>query len=234
MKTESAGWNYVRGLEPLSLCDWPGKATCVIFLGGCNLYCPTCHNFDMAWHMEKLPVLPRADIKSFLRNRAKWLDGVTITGGEPATVPNLGEILLEIRNVSKLPIKMDSNGMLPEIIEDILQQGLVEKFAIDVKGPYEKYPALTGQGVTAETAQKNLERVFELAKANPDAFYFRLTKVPILTDDDVEIAKGYLPDGFDLTIQKYIPPRREHAHADNEAGRPVGNMVDKESCTGGI
>ncbi len=188
--------------------------------------CPTCHNFDMAWNMERLSVLSRNDMIIFLRNRAHWLDGVTITGGEPTTVPGLGEILYEIKQVSKLPIKMDSNGMLPEVLEDILQQELVNVFAIDVKGPYKKYPALTGQAVTAETAQINLEKVFALAEANPKAFYFRLTKVPILTDEDVEIARSYLPDGFDLTIQKYIPPRRNHAHSDNEARRPVGDMVD--------
>ena len=224
MNIDSTGWNHLRGIEPLSLCDWPGKATCVLFMGGCNLNCPTCHNFDMAWNMEKLPVLPKEDIKSFLRDRSQWLDGVTITGGEPTLVPNLGEILFEIRKASKLPIKMDSNGMTPETLKDLLQQGLVEQFAIDVKGPYEKYPALTGQAVTTETARKNMERVFELATVNPDAFYFRITKVPILTDEDVETARGYLPNGFDLTIQKYIPPRREHAK--NEAGHPVGNMVD--------
>lgn len=180
----------------------------------------------MAWNMEKLPVLSRKDMKNFLRSRAQWLDGVTITGGEPTIVPGLGEILNEIRQISGLPIKMDSNGMLPEILADLLRQGLVDVFAIDVKGPYEKYPALTGRAVTAEAAQKNLERVFELAKANPEAFYFRLTKVPIITDEDIETAKGYLPDGFDLTIQNYIPPRREHAHADNEARRPTGNVVN--------
>lgn len=210
MNIESIGWDHVRGIEPLSLCDWPGKAACVFFMGGCNFNCPTCHNFDMAWHMEKLPVIPEEDIKSFLRSRAKWLDGVTITGGEPTLVPNLGKILLEIRKASNLPIKIDSNGMTPETLQDLYEQGLVEQFAIDVKGPYEKYPALSGQAVTADTAQKNLEKIFELAKINPEAFYFRITKVPLLTDADVETARGYLPDGFDLTVQKYIAPRREH------------------------
>lgn len=225
MKSNKNGWNHVRGLEPLSLCDWPGMTSCVIFLGGCNLSCPTCHNFDLAWNMEKLPALSKRDIKSFLKDRALWLDGVTITGGEPTTVPDLGEILYEISKFN-LPVKVDSNGMLPDVLEDILKQGLAKKFAVDVKGPYEKYPALTGRAVTAETARKNLEKVFALAKAHPDAFYFRLTKVPILTDEDVEIARGYLPDGFDLTIQNYIPPRRENAHANHEARRPVGDLVD--------
>ncbi|WP_432735392.1 anaerobic ribonucleoside-triphosphate reductase activating protein [Maridesulfovibrio sp. FT414] len=226
MSNISSGWTHLRGIEPLSLCDWPGRTSCVFFLGGCNLSCPTCHNFDMAWNMENLPLLSRRDMTTFLRDRARWLDGVTITGGEPTAVPGLGEILHEIRRISGLPIKMDSNGMLPDVLEDILRQKLADVFAIDVKGPYEKYPALTGRAVTAEAARRNLERVFALAEANPQAFYFRLTKVPILTDEDVETAKGYLPDGFELTIQNYIPPRREHAHADNEARRPVGNMVD--------
>jgi pyruvate formate lyase activating enzyme len=218
-------WNHVRGLEPLSLCDWPGRTSCVIFLGGCNFNCPTCHNFDMAWNMEKLPLISKKDIQSFLKDRAIWLDGVTITGGEPTIVPGLGELLYEISQF-KLPIKVDSNGMRPEILEDILDQGMAEQFAIDVKGPYEKYPALSGRAVTPETARKNLEKVFSLAEAHPDSFYFRLTKVPILTDEDVDTARGYLPEGFDLTIQKFIPPRRENAHADNEAGRQVGDMVD--------
>lgn len=222
---QKSGWNHVRGLEPLSLCDWPGMACCVIFLGGCNLSCPTCHNFDMAWNMEKLPVITKNEIRSFLKERAVWLDGVTITGGEPTTVPNLGEILYEIGKFN-LPVKLDSNGMLPDILEDILEQGLAKQFAIDVKGPYEKYPALTGLAVTSEAAKKNLEKVFALAKAHPDAFYFRLTKVPILTDEDVETARGYLPEGFDLTIQKYIPPRRENADAKNKTKQKVEDTVN--------
>lgn len=220
-----SGWFYVRGLEPLSLCDWPGMTCCVIFLGGCNFSCPTCHNFDMAWHMERLPQISKSEIRSFLKDRAIWLDGVTMTGGEPTIVPGLGEILYEI-NQFKLPVKLDSNGMKPDVLKEILDQGLAQKFAIDVKGPYEKYPALSGRAVTPETARKNLEKVFALAEVYPDSFYFRLTKVPILTDEDVDTARGYLPEGFDLTIQKYIPPRRENAHADHEKGRTVGNMVD--------
>jgi len=86
-------WHHVRGLEPLSLCDWPGKPCCVVFLGGCNLRCPTCHNAELAWNMEKQPLLPQARLRTFLTNRKRWLSGVTITGGEPTAVPGLGEIL---------------------------------------------------------------------------------------------------------------------------------------------
>jgi len=220
-------WNYVRGFENLSLCDWPGRSTCIIFLGTCNLHCPTCHNYQLAWDMHSLPVINEGDIKAYLRDRAGWLDGVTVTGGEATIVPGVAELLFEVKKFG-LPIKLDTNGMRPEVIEDLLEYKLVEKFAVDVKGPYEKYPALTGNAVSEIAAKSNLERVFEMAKVNPEAFYFRLTGVPGLTQEDIDTARSYLPQDFELKIQQYVPPRRkpEHAQPDNEKRRPVGDVVN--------
>lgn len=225
---EPAGvWKYVRGFENMSLCDWPGRTTCIIFLGGCNLHCPTCHNFELAWDMQSLPVIDHNHIKAYLRDRAKWLDGVTVTGGEPTLVPGVGELLFEIRKTG-LPVKMDTNGMRPEVVKDLLQYKLVDTFAVDVKGPYAKYPALTGHAVSEIAAKANLERIFEMAKAKPEAFYFRTTQVPGLTDADIETAQSYLPLEYELKIQKYVPPRRtqQHAQPDNETRRAVGDVVN--------
>lgn len=224
MSQQQSVWNHVRGFENYSLCDWPGRPCSVIFLGGCNLRCPTCHNGTLAWDMRSLPVMPETDLKSYLRHRAAWLDGITITGGEPTCVPGLGELLYEIRKF-KLPIKMDSNGMRPEIIEDILSFGLADVFAVDVKGPYHKYPELTGNAVSEVAARANMDKVFAMAEANPGAFYFRLTKVPGLTVEDIETARSYLPSGFSLKLQDYVEPRRENAQPDHETRRPVGNVV---------
>lgn len=228
MDTSTGVWNYVRGFEHFSLCDWPGRTSCVIFLGGCNLRCPTCHNFDLAWNMTRLPVIPENDLKVFLRNRAKWLDGVTVTGGEPTNVSGLGELLFEIKK-HNLPVKVDSNGMRPEVIRDILDYRLADVFAVDVKGPYAKYPELTGSAVSAIAARSNLEKVFALARQFPASFYFRLTQVPGLTAEDVDEARGYLPEGFELKLQEYVPPRRrktEHAQPDNETRRATGDVVN--------
>ncbi|WP_147822115.1 anaerobic ribonucleoside-triphosphate reductase activating protein [Salidesulfovibrio onnuriiensis] len=221
-------WNCVRGFEHFSLCDWPGRTSCVIFLGGCNLRCPTCHNFELAWEMHRLPVIPENDLKVFLRNRAKWLDGVTVTGGEPTNVPGLGELLFAIRK-NNLPIKVDSNGMRPEVVRDILEYRLADVFAVDVKGPYSKYPELTGDAMSAIAAKSNLEQIFDLARQFPKSFYFRLTKVPGLTAEDIAEARSYLPEGFELKLQDYVPPRRrktEHAQPDHETRRAAGNVVN--------
>ncbi len=222
---EPAGvWKYIRGLERLSLCDWPGRTCCVLFLGGCNLRCPTCHNGTLAWNMDSLPVIPHRNIKAFLAERRRWLEGVTITGGEPTTVPGVGELLWEIKKLG-LPVKMDSNGMRPKVIRELLSYNLVDKFAVDVKGPYAKYPKLTGNAVEAYTAKENLEEIFSLARKAHGNFYFRLTKVPGISNEDIKTARRYLPSGFSLTLQEYVPPRRDNAETDNEKGRPVRDLV---------
>lgn len=227
MEKKAGIWSFVRGFEHFSLCDWPGKTSCVIFLGGCNLRCPTCHNSELAWDMHSLPVIPENDIKFYLRDRAKWLDGVTVTGGEPTCVPELGELLYEIKK-HNLPVKVDSNGMRPEVIRDVLEYRLADVFAVDVKGPYAKYPELTGGAVSEIAARANMEKVFGMAAQFPDSFYFRLTQVPGITPEDIVEARGYLPDGFELKLQDYVPPRRrkEHAQPDHETRRAAGNVVN--------
>jgi pyruvate formate lyase activating enzyme len=225
MNAEHNVWHHLRGLEPSSLCDWPGHPCSTLFLGSCNLKCPTCHNQRLAWDMESLERVPAAWAKSFLAERAGWIHGVTITGGEPTFVPGLGELLYELKRLG-LPAKVDTNGMLPEVVLDILEQGLATQFAVDVKGPYGKYPQLTGGCVSEAVARFNLEEIFALAEQRPEAFYFRLTRVPCLTDADVQTARGYLPAGFELKIQKYVAPtRRAHATPDHETRRKAGDLV---------
>lgn len=224
--SEPAGvWKYLRGLESYSLCDWPGVPSCVLFMGSCNLRCPTCHNYKLAWNMTELPVLPAYRLKTFLAERAKWLEGVTVTGGEPTFVPGIGELLWEVGKFG-LPIKLDTNGMRPDMVRELLDGGLVKKFAVDVKGPFHKYPELTGDCVTAGVAENNIRAIFEMAATAPESFYFRTTRVPLLTDDDLDTVRAYLPHGFDLIIQEYVAPRREeHAVADHEERRSVGDLV---------
>ncbi len=217
MNPESA-WRHLRGLTPLSLCDWPGRPCCVVFLGGCNLRCPGCHNQGLAWDMESLPLLPLARLKAFLTGRARWLSGVTVSGGEPTNVPGIGMILHEI-STAGLPIKLDTNAMRPDVVEALLSEGLVEVFSVDVKGPFGLYPALSGGAVSEHDARRNLSRIFALAEARPGAFSFRTTLVPQLSEDDIVTVRGLLPAGFTLATQEYQTPRRPHALTDPEARR---------------
>jgi len=217
-------WRHLRGLTPLSLCDWPGRPCCVVFLGGCNLRCPTCHNAALAWDMDSQPQLPLARLKAFLSSRARWLSGITVSGGEPTNVSGIGMILHEIAAFG-LPIKLDTNGMRPDVVEALLAEGLVELFSVDVKGPLDQYPALTGEAVSERDARNSLARIFALAEGRPGAFAFRTTLVPQLSEADITTVRGLLPAGFTLATQDYKPPRRPHALADTQARRTAGNLV---------
>ncbi len=220
-----SAWNDVRGFEPVSMCDWPGHVTCVLFLGGCNLRCPTCHNAGLAWRPERFPRIERDVVRDYIAARKRWLDGIVVTGGEPTRARELAPFLADLKRMG-LPVKLDTNGMRPDVVDDLLRAGLVDRFAVDFKGPFEKYPQLTGDAVTAGQARANLERIFAMAERQPHRFYFRVTRVPALTDEDMAAMPSAMPKGFSLTIQTYVPPgRKVYAQADPETRRMSGNVV---------
>ncbi len=199
-------WERVRGMVPVSLCDWPGKITCVLFAGGCNFRCPTCHNASLAWNWKTLPSLNRDTVLADLRRRKRWLDGITLSGGEPTCMDGLDELLADLASTG-LPVKLDSNGSAPHVLERVLAAGLVQAVAVDVKGPWSLYPELTGQGMDADTARRDLSGIFDLALARPGQVYFRCTKVPRLTSHDLEMTTAQMPEGLPLHFQEFVQPR---------------------------
>lgn len=197
-------WSSVRGLQPLSLCDWPEMVSMVLFLGGCNLRCPTCHNLELACRPETLPPVPRKTVFTYLESRRSWLDGVVISGGEPALIPGLKSLCAAILETG-LSLKVDSNGLRPQVLHDLLDQDLVRLVAVDLKGPFEKYPELTGGRCTPQEAESALTSVFELARQFGSRVSFRLTQVPGLSREDISLAESYLPESHELVLQDYVP-----------------------------
>ncbi len=197
-------WNNVRGFQKFSLCDWPGRSSAVIFFGGCNFRCPTCHNWQLATNASSIETVSRDMIIDYLTAKSSWLDGVVITGGEPTINPGLLDLLVEIKNLG-FPVNLHTNGFNPEVIKECINQNLVEVFSIDVKGPWTLYPELTG-GMTPEAAERNLGYCFDLAQLGIGRFHFRTTHVPFLTDTDIAICESYLPEGYELHIQQYREP----------------------------
>lgn len=199
-------WERVRGMAPVSLCDWPGKITSVLFVGGCNLRCPTCHNASLAWNWQSLPPLDRAEVLADLRRRARWLDGITLSGGEPTVLVELETLLTDLATVG-LPLKLDSNGSAPDMLDRLLRSGLVQTLAVDVKGPWRLYPELSGHTMSAQEARCCLEQVFALAREFPDRVYFRCTKVPRLDEKDLVSTRQQVPAGLALVFQDFVLPR---------------------------
>ena len=134
----------ICGLQKMTLLDFPGKIACTVFLGGCNFRCPFCHNSEVFMGKpEKL--MEDEEFFAFLKSRKGLLDGVCVSGGEPTLYKTLPDFLAKIKEMGFL-VKLDTNGYRPEVLKALVQQGLVDYVAMDVKNS----PAMYAQTVGLE------------------------------------------------------------------------------------
>ena len=145
----------LAGLQKLSLLDFPGLVACTIFTAGCNLRCPWCHNAGLVLP-ELLPGqgLSEDEVLDFLGKRRGVLDGVCVTGGEPLLHPDLPGFLGRVRELG-FRIKLDTNGSFPDRLRSVVEAGLVDYVAMDIKNSPPCY------GKTVGVPEANLEKFTE-------------------------------------------------------------------------
>lgn len=132
----------IAGLQKMTLLDFPGKVACTVFLGGCNFRCPYCHNSELL-DGTNIPVMDDAQLLTFLEKRKGLLDGVCITGGEPTGHKELPNLLARIKQLG-YAVKLDTNGYRPEVLKELLDLGVVDYVAMDIKNGPEHYAATVG------------------------------------------------------------------------------------------
>lgn len=132
----------IHGLQKMTLLDFPGLVACTVFLGGCNMRCPFCHNWELVDGSAPVVMDDRELIK-FLGKRQGLLDGVAFTGGEPLLRPELPELIREIRQMG-FKIKLDTNGSLPGRLDALIEEGLLDYVAMDIKNSRERYGETIG------------------------------------------------------------------------------------------
>ncbi len=148
----------IRGLYKTSLIDFPGRISTVLFLGGCNLRCRYCYNSRIALDSDELPVHSREEVMELLTRRSRVVDGVTVTGGEPTINDDLIPFLEAIRELS-LSIKIDTNGLRPDVVLLLLKEGLVDYYALDIKTSPEKFRELTGSDIDFDKIVESLDLI---------------------------------------------------------------------------
>ena len=134
----------VHGLTKLTVVDYPGKVACIVFTGGCNFRCPYCHNGGLVLHPEEYPQVPEDEIFDFLKKRMNILDGVVISGGEPTLQKDLPEFARKVKELGYL-VKLDTNGTNPEMLKSMVEEGIVDYVAMDVKNSLERYGETIGR-----------------------------------------------------------------------------------------
>jgi len=143
----------ISGLQKMTLLDYPGKVACTVFLQGCNYRCPFCHNTDLL-PREGEPLMTEEEFFRFLETRKGLLDAVCVSGGEPTLQKDLEQFLAKIHDMG-FAVKLDTNGGRPDILKKVVEAGVVDYVAMDIKNSPDRYAATCGLG------QMNLEKTEE-------------------------------------------------------------------------
>lgn len=130
------------GLQKVTLLDYPGKIASTVFVGGCNLRCPFCHNGTLVSSPATYKPIPEAEIFAILKQRTKVLDGICVTGGEPLLY-DIAPFLTKVKELG-LRVKLDHNGTAPRELQSLISQQLVDYVAIDIKNSPDKYASTVG------------------------------------------------------------------------------------------
>ena len=191
----------IVGLQKVSLLDYPEHIAATVFLGGCNLDCGYCHNRWMLDEAAVAAALSVDELLSWLATRVGKLDGVCLSGGEPTLHPELPELARRIKALG-FDLKLDTNGLLPQRLAALLDEGLLDYVAMDLKAPLTvaDYARVTRRRVDPEI----LRRSMALLRSSGVAYEFRTTVCPGLDEDDLRAIAAELLPGERWFLQPFV------------------------------
>ncbi|MFH1175606.1 MAG: anaerobic ribonucleoside-triphosphate reductase activating protein [bacterium] len=205
----------IRGFLPISLIEFPGRISSVVFTGGCNLRCPFCHNPGLVsvGAQNLVPKISEEELLKKIKEKSQWIDAVCFTGGEPtlnADLPDLFEKIKKIRGILSEPLEimLETNGIKPEMIENLIARKLVDYIAMDVKAPFDDYKIKLGASDgMVEKIKKSVKIICDFGYR--DASQCATTKergvgaqyIDFLPLDKGEVRRGY---EFRITIAPEI------------------------------
>lgn len=191
----------ISGLQKLTLLDFPGRTACTVFSGGCNLRCPFCHNAALVLEPETVAPIPESELFALLDKRKGVLDGVCITGGEPLLHDDIGELLKKIKQRGYL-VKLDTNGFYPDRLRRLVDEGLVDYVAMDVKSSHGGYARAVG---VPNPDMARVAESIELLLSDKVDHEFRTTVVKgIHTKDDIVGAAKMIKGAKRYFLQKFV------------------------------
>ena len=208
----------IKGLQTLTLLDYPGKVACTVFTGGCNFRCPFCHNGGIVLNPGAEPSIPAEKVFDLLKKRKGVLEGVCITGGEPTLWKGLWDFAKEIKAMG-YSVKLDTNGTNPELMHKLILAGVVDYVAMDVKNCPDKYAETIGvKGFNIQPVKDSVRLLLQ----GTAGYEFRTTVVKGMhtPQDIVEIGK-WIQGADKYFIQPYrdsdlVIDRSCERHSDEE------------------
>ncbi len=144
------------GFQKLTLLDYPGKVACTLFTKGCNFHCPFCHNAFLVEVDGREQSIEETEVLAYLQKRQGILEGVCITGGEPLLQPGLESFMEKVKALG-YAVKLDTNGSFPERLKELVEKGLIDYVAMDIKNTKEKYPKTAGCDCKVEDIEESID-----------------------------------------------------------------------------
>lgn len=206
----------IASLNKQSFIDWEGKTTAVIFTSGCNFRCGYCHNPSLVLpHLiHDAELISEASILNYLHSRQGWLDGLVIGGGEPTIQPDLFDFITAVKELG-YPVKLDTNGSNPHVVEQLIDNGLIDYVALDIKALLTRYCYQKVTGIKCADLITNVKRTLTILRSAPIDYQLRTTIVPALhneyTINKLQLlfsSENYVQQAFrdGETIEKHLQP----------------------------
>ena len=187
----------IAGIQKTTLIDYPCKVASTIFTIGCNLRCPYCHNKQLAFDFVETEPMSMDEVFDIIEERKNFIEGVSISGGEPTLQPDLIDFCREIKNRYGLAIKLDTNGCFPTVVNRVVEEGLVDYFAMDIKTSFARYKEHLG--IDGENVYKS----YKLIRDSGKDYELRMTCYPdFINTNTLNELMGFLSPNDRICIQK--------------------------------
>ena len=190
----------IGGLQKTSLIEFPDKICAIIFTQGCNFRCPYCHNPELVEPEKFSNLISEEEIFSFLKKRKKYLNAVSITGGEPCLQKDIFEFMDKIKNMGFL-IKLETNGSFPEVIKTSIKKSFVDYLSMDIKGPFEKYDKIVRVKIDISKIKESINLIMNSGLN----YEFKTTVVKsLITKKDFESIGNSIKGAKLYFLQKFV------------------------------
>jgi len=192
----------IAGFRKTSFVDFPGQPCAVVFAPHCNMNCTYCHN-EQILH-GGIELVDEAEVMAYLEKRAGTLTALTVSGGEPTLQQDLIPFIERAKALG-YRIKLDTNGMKPNVLQELLLRNLVDYVAMDIKASEEKYDAVT----RVKCDMNAIKRSIYLLTNSDVPHEFRTTFAPELTTADIVGAAMLVKGTEKFYLQQYRPRKDE-------------------------
>ncbi len=191
----------IGGFQKFSLIDYPKKMAAIVFTQGCNFHCGYCHNPQLVCPGQFQVPVEESIVLDFLKSRQGKLQGVVVTGGEPTIQKGLLDFLSKLKAM-KYAVKLDTNGSNPEILTAIIELGLVDFIAMDIKTSLPRYEEAIGVKPDIARIKASIDLIIKSGLHHQ----FRTTLVSShCSKDDLNDIQGYIGASRHYVLQAFTP-----------------------------